>query len=363
MKISRFPLLICALLVAGAATAQDAEEPITGDVVIATVNGTPYSLDLFRLFYLERLQQSQGENSAAFQEQAFNEFMSLVVASQEAAKRQLEQDPEVAVAVELQRMKILSNAALASMGNELEPTEEELKKAYDEVKENASRTEYKARHILVKEEDEAKKLIEELEGGADFGDLARKHSLGPTGKNGGELDWFDANQMVAPFSEAVAAMEVGSIHEDTRSDPVRMACHRATGLPQGGTAKLRGGEAAARRAAQASGDRREADRDARRRHGRAQRGCREILAEGRRGRAEGRVGRARSRSNAVVRVGRRTRRGRTVPKRPDQVGPQCPREITPPPRDRSRIRQSIASGNASHGRTETLRRLDDSPGR
>jgi peptidyl-prolyl cis-trans isomerase C len=210
MKISRFPLLICALLVAGAATAQDAEEPITGDVVIATVNGTPYSLDLFRLFYLERLQQSQGENSAAFQEQAFNEFMSLVVASQEAAKRQLEQDPEVVVAVELQRMKILSNAALASMGNELEPTEEELKKAYDEVKENASRTEYKARHILVKEEDEAKKLIEELEGGADFGDLARKHSLGPTGKNGGELDWFDANQMVAPFSEAVAAMEVGA---------------------------------------------------------------------------------------------------------------------------------------------------------
>jgi peptidyl-prolyl cis-trans isomerase C len=210
MKISRFPLLICALLVAGAATAQDAEEPITGDVVIATVNGTPYSLDLFRLFYLERLQQSQGENSAAFQEQAFNEFMSLVVASQEAAKRQLEQDPEVAVAVELQRMKILSNAALASMGNELEPTEEELKKAYDEVKENASRTEYKARHILVKEEDEAKKLIEDLEGGADFGDLARKHSLGPTGKNGGEFDWFDANQMVAPFSEAVATMEVGA---------------------------------------------------------------------------------------------------------------------------------------------------------
>jgi peptidyl-prolyl cis-trans isomerase C len=210
MKISRFPLLICALLVAGAATAQDAEEPITGDVVIATVNGTPYSLDLFRLFYLERLQQSQGENSPAFQEQAFNEFMSLVVASQEAAKRQLEQDPEVAVAVELQRMKILSNAALASMGDELEPTEDELKKAYEEVKENASRTEYKARHILVKEEDEAKKLIEELEGGADFGDLARKHSLGPTGKNGGELDWFDSNQMVAPFSEAVAAMEVGT---------------------------------------------------------------------------------------------------------------------------------------------------------
>jgi peptidyl-prolyl cis-trans isomerase C len=198
-------------MAAGTVLAEDAKEPEAGeDVIIATVNGTPYDLDLFRLFFLERLQQNQGENSPALQEQAFNEFMSLVVASQEAARRKLEEDPEVSVAIELQRMKILSNAALAAMAEEVEPTEEELKKAYEDVKKNATRTEYKARHILVKDEDEAKKVIEELEGGADFGDLAREHSLGPTGKTGGELDWFDANQMVAPFSEAVAGMEVGS---------------------------------------------------------------------------------------------------------------------------------------------------------
>jgi peptidyl-prolyl cis-trans isomerase C len=203
--------MLCALMAAGTVLAEDAKEPEAGeDVIIATVNGTPYDLDLFRLFFLERLQQNQGENSPALQEQAFNEFMSLVVASQEAARRKLEEDPEVSVAIELQRMKILSNAALAAMAEEVEPTEEELKKAYEDVKKNATRTEYKARHILVKDEEEAKKVIEELEGGADFGDLAREHSLGPTGKNGGELDWFDANQMVAPFSEAVAGMEVGS---------------------------------------------------------------------------------------------------------------------------------------------------------
>ncbi|UHD15400.1 peptidylprolyl isomerase [Thiocapsa bogorovii] len=211
MKTSRFTLVLCALMAAGAVLAEDAKEPETGeDVIIATVNGTPYDLDLFRLFFLERLQQNQGENSPALQEQAFNEFMSLVVASQEATRRKLEEDPEVAVAIDLQRMKILSNAALAAMAEEVVPTEEELKKAYEDVKKNATRTEYKARHILVKDEEEAKKVIEELEGGADFGDLAREHSLGPTGKNGGELDWFDANQMVAPFSEAVAGMEVGS---------------------------------------------------------------------------------------------------------------------------------------------------------
>jgi peptidyl-prolyl cis-trans isomerase C len=215
MKTTRIPLVLCALLAASAASAEDAKEPETqqplgDDVVIATVNGTPYGLDLFRLFFLERLQQTQGQNSPELQEQAFNDFMSLVVASQEATRRNLEQDPDVGVAIELQRMKILSNAALAAMAEAIEPTEEELKKAYDEIKANASQTEYKARHILVKDEDEAKKMIEELDGGADFGDLAREHSLGPTGKNGGELEWFDANQMVAPFSEAVAAMEVGS---------------------------------------------------------------------------------------------------------------------------------------------------------
>jgi peptidyl-prolyl cis-trans isomerase C len=156
------------------------------------------------------LQQNQGENTPELQEQSFNEFMSLIVASQEASRRKLEDNAEVAVAIELQRMKILSNAALAAMADEIVLSEEQLKKAYDDVVENTTRTEYKARHILVNAEDQAKALIAELEGGADFGDLARKHSLGPTGKNGGELDWFDASQMVAPFAEAVSAMDVGT---------------------------------------------------------------------------------------------------------------------------------------------------------
>ncbi|MBK1643628.1 peptidylprolyl isomerase [Thiocapsa imhoffii] len=214
MNIKRIPLILIAFMTATACSAEDTAEPLSGDVAIATVNGTPYSLDLFRLFYLERLQQNQGESSAELQEQAFNDFMSLIVASQEAARRQLEDDPQVAVAIELHRMKVLSNAALASMGMEIEPSEDQLKQAYEEIKANVARTEYKARHILVKEEDEAKELIQELEGGADFGDLARKHSLGPTGKNGGELDWFDANQMVAPFSEAVVAMEAGTFTKE-----------------------------------------------------------------------------------------------------------------------------------------------------
>jgi peptidyl-prolyl cis-trans isomerase C len=200
-----------AVLATGVCVAEEAAQTAPpGDATIATVNGTKYPLELFQVFYLERMQQTQSENVQAFQQQAFNEFMSLIVASQEAERRKLEERSDVAAAMQLQRMKVLSNAAVASMAQEIQPTEEELQKAYEEVKKNAARTEYKARHILVKDEDEAKKLIKELDGGADFAELAKKNSLGPTGKNGGELDWFDANQMVKPFADAVAAMEPGT---------------------------------------------------------------------------------------------------------------------------------------------------------
>ncbi len=76
-------------------------------------------------------------------------------------------------------------------------------------------TEWNASHILVETEEEALALIEELAGGADFAELAREHSTGPSGPNGGQLGWFSAGMMVPSFEAAAADMEVGEI-----SDPV-----------------------------------------------------------------------------------------------------------------------------------------------
>ena len=208
--------LLAVLLTTGIGPAQDTTQETSpaGDVNIATVNGTPYSLELFRMFYMERMQETQHQNDEAFQQQAFNEFMSLVVASQEVEKRKLQDDPGVTTALELQRLKVLSNAAVAAMSREVEVSDEELKQAYEQVKKQAERTEYKARHILVKDEAEAKKLIKELDKKADFAELAKKHSLGPTAKNGGELEWFDQSQMVQPFADAVAAMKPGTYSKE-----------------------------------------------------------------------------------------------------------------------------------------------------
>ena len=222
MLKTRVSLLIGAVLASGVCLAEDVKAPAapaaapaaTANVNIATINGVAYPLDVFRMFFVERLQETQGQNDPAFQQQAFNEFMTMVVAAQEAQKRKLQDTPDVTTALEVQRLKVLSNAALADMARGMAVTEEELKKAYEEVKKTATRTEYKARHILVKDEAEAKKLVKELDKGADFGELAKKKSDGPTGKNGGELDWFDANQMVKPFADAVAKMKPGTYSKE-----------------------------------------------------------------------------------------------------------------------------------------------------
>ncbi|BCU07554.1 peptidylprolyl isomerase [Allochromatium tepidum] len=211
MKKTPLALLLCSLLATGGAIAEDNKKDTDSpETLIATVNGTPYRLDVFRVFFMERLQGRPTNNDPAVQQQIFDEFMNLIVASQEGDRRKLEGERNVVAALELERMKVMSNAALSAMADEIEPSEKELKEAYDRIKEQASRTEYKARHILLKSEDEAKKLIKQLDKGAKFEELAKKHSEGPTGKDGGDLGWFDPAQMVAPFAEAVTKLEPGT---------------------------------------------------------------------------------------------------------------------------------------------------------
>ncbi|WP_425093795.1 foldase protein PrsA [Tropicimonas sp. S265A] len=101
---------------------------------------------------------------------------------------------------------VLGGAAAAAV------TEEAIQAAYDaRFENNEPEQEYNAAHILVETEEEAAALIEELQGGADFGELAQAKSIGPSGPNGGDLGWFSAGMMVAPFENAVIALETGEV--------------------------------------------------------------------------------------------------------------------------------------------------------
>jgi len=91
-------------------------------------------------------------------------------------------------------------------------SEAEIQAEYDAVYGDLpAEPEFHASHILVETEDEAKKLVVDLEGGTDFAELAKEKSTGPSGPNGGELGWFGLGMMVAPFEAAVLDMEVGQI--------------------------------------------------------------------------------------------------------------------------------------------------------
>ena len=94
-------------------------------------------------------------------------------------------------------------------------TDEAVKSRYDEeVGKVEPKQEVRARHILVKTEDEAKAVIEELNKGADFEALAKEKSTGPSGPRGGDLGFFGAGQMVPAFEKAAFALEPGGVTKE-----------------------------------------------------------------------------------------------------------------------------------------------------
>jgi peptidyl-prolyl cis-trans isomerase C len=102
--------------------------------------------------------------------------------------------------------------------NKTRVSDKEARAFYDEqVKLRKPQNEMRARHILVKTEDEAKAIIKELEGGADFAELAKKKSTGPSGARGGDLGYFGEGQMVPAFSAAVMAMKKGEISKPVKT--------------------------------------------------------------------------------------------------------------------------------------------------
>ena len=117
---------------------------------------------------------------------------------------------------------------LAQVVKPVAPTEEDLRAYFDQNQDQYGSDEIHARHILIElpedaseaqvqsAEDEIAQIQRRLEDGADFAEMARQHSDGPSGAQGGDLGWFGEGQMVAPFEEAAFALEEGEI-----SDPVR----------------------------------------------------------------------------------------------------------------------------------------------
>ena len=147
-----------------------------------------------------------------------DEVIAREIFMQEAARRGLEGSEDFKNQMELARQTILIRELFTDFQAKNPVTDADAKAEYDKyVAANAGK-EYRARHILVAKEEEAKAIIASLKKGAKFEDLAKKQSKDPgSGANGGDLDWANAKSYVPEFSEAMVKLSKGQ----TTQTPVK----------------------------------------------------------------------------------------------------------------------------------------------
>jgi peptidyl-prolyl cis-trans isomerase C len=191
----------------GSNTAVAAETAVVEGVVIATVNGQPITQAELDVYSSQRKSPGKAPEANS-KEVIMKELISLELMRQAAIKQGLENKPAVIATMHQQQRTALAGAAIQNFMASNPVTDEDAKKVYDEKMGKAGK-EFNARHILVKEQEEAEAIIKLLDSGSDFSELAKEKSTGPSGASGGELGWFNEAQMVKPFSEATAQLEKG----------------------------------------------------------------------------------------------------------------------------------------------------------
>ncbi len=179
--------------------------------VLATVNGVPVTQNILNFHKQQRNARRPGEPIE--DEQLLQEIINLELMHQEAQKSGIDSRPEIAIQLAHQRRGFLASVAVQQYAANNPVTEDAIRALYDEHFGTADQ-EFKARHILVETEDQAREIISALDGGGDFAALAKEHSTDPMGANGGDLGWFAPGQMVKPFAEAAAQLETGQYSKD-----------------------------------------------------------------------------------------------------------------------------------------------------
>lgn len=210
-RLAILPAVAVALTLSQPLHAQDETPQMS--TVVATVNGVEITLGHMLVAKATLPQQYQ---------QLPDEVLFPGILDQLVQQTALEQSfsgdlpKRVELSMENERRSLVAGEAIEKI-LATAVTDEALQAAYDATYANAEPTkEFNASHILVETEDEAKAIVEELKGGADFAATAREKSTGPSGPGGGSLGWFGPGAMVPEFETAVATMEPGGI-----SDPVQ----------------------------------------------------------------------------------------------------------------------------------------------
>jgi len=194
----------------GAARA-DAPSASPADRPLVSVNGTVLTTQDLQNF-ARTVTAARGQ--ALPEQEMLDTLIDRELLYQDAVAKGYEKRPEVVKELDNERRALLANYAVSQTLRERPVTEQELRKIYQDKVLSQKINEYKARHILVKTEGEAKDIIAQLDKGADFSALAKSKSIDTaSAQRGGDLGWFAPTQMVPEFSKAVAALKKGKYTE------------------------------------------------------------------------------------------------------------------------------------------------------
>lgn len=196
------------------AAAQDEEEvqqDVAEDVLVATLDGK----EIRRSDVIALLEVLPQQVQTIPQEQLIpllvQELINTTLIAALAREQALDQDPAFRRRIEIESMRILREMFLNNLAATV-LTDEALEQYYQEtVALEGGEVEIRARHILVDTEAEAADIVAELEEGADFEQLARERSTGPSAAAGGDLGYFDRSRMVPEFGNAAFELKAGEI--------------------------------------------------------------------------------------------------------------------------------------------------------
>jgi peptidyl-prolyl cis-trans isomerase C len=180
---------------------------------VATVNGV--AIPAARAELLARTRTQRGEpDSPQLRNAVRDELINREVITQDANKSGLSKNPEFVAQMDLVRQEVLLQAYVREYFRKNPVSDADVQKEYDRVRGEMGDKEYKVRHILVEQEDQAKGLIAELKKGAKFDELAQKNSKDEgTKTRGGDLDWQSPGGLVKPFSDVMVKLEKGKVSE------------------------------------------------------------------------------------------------------------------------------------------------------
>ena len=195
--------------------AKSAAAPAVKEPAAATVNGIAIAKSRVDMIVQQGLAAGQPDSPEA-RKGIIEKLAMQTLAADEAIKKGLDKSPEIMAQIDLIRQSVLANAYVQDLIKNSTASDDMLKAEYEKIKAKITGTEYKARHILVEKEADAKDIIAKLKKDPGlFEKLAMEKSKDAGSKvRGGELGWFDLSRMVPEFGAAMSKLEKGAITQE-----------------------------------------------------------------------------------------------------------------------------------------------------